>query len=95
MISPALKVETHQVMSLPRSSLVVAVEEVGQLLTDAEVHLLTRLLTQTLQFIDVPVTIVFECEQRVTVELAESPGLTNTFEDALDKRVTKPEDVCF
>ena len=46
---------------------VVAEEEVGQLFADAEVCLLTSLLTQSLQLIDIAMAIVLEIDTRVSL----------------------------
>ena len=61
--------------------LVVAVQLVTQLLADAEVSLLTRLLGQTLQLVDVAVSVVLECKLAVAVELTQSPGLVDSSDD--------------
>ena len=74
--------------------LVIAIQLVGQLFADPQVCLLTRLLGQTLQLVDISVTVIFKSEPTVGVELAQSPGLGHSSEDALDQRVTKSECCC-
>ena len=90
MISAPLDIDTDQIMALTRSRLVVAVKLTDKLLADAQVSSLTRLLAQTLQLIDVAVTLVLEGESGVRVELAQSPGLVGASENALNQGVTKP-----
>ena len=90
MVSAPLYVDTDQIMSLSWSSPVVAVQLAHQLLADAQVGLLTRLLTQPLQLVDVAMALVLEREPGVRVELAQPPGLVGSTEDALDQGVAKP-----
>ena len=84
MISAPLDVDADQIMALTRSCLVVAVKLTDKLLADTQVSTLTRLLAQTLQLIDVSVTLVLEREPGVRVELAQPPGLVGPSEYALD-----------
>ena len=95
MISAPLNVDADQIMALTRSRLVVAVKLTDKLLADAQVSSLTRLLAQTLQLIDVAVTLVLEGEPGVRVELAQSPGLVGPAEYALNQGVTKPCKIYF
>jgi len=90
MVSAPLYVDTDQVVAVTRSSPVVAVQLAHQLLADAQVRLLTWLLTQPLQLVDVAMPLVLECKPGVRVELAQPPGLVGATEDALDQGVTKP-----
>ena len=71
--------------------LVVAVEELSELLADPEVRLLAGLLREALQLVDVAVAAVLEGEPGVRVEVAEAPGLVHAAEHALHQRVAEPE----
>ena len=62
--------------------LVVAVKLMCQLLADTQVSLLAGLLGQTLQLIDIAVSVVLEGKPAVGVEFPQSPGLV----DASDKK---------
>ena len=53
----------------------------GELVADTEVGLLTGLLGQTLQLIDIAVPVVLECKPAVGVEFPQSPGLVDSSEN--------------
>ena len=62
--------------------LVVAVKLMCQLLADTQVSLLAGLLGQTLQLIDIAVSVILEGKPAVGVEFPQSPGLV----DSSDKK---------
>ena len=94
MVTASLYVGAHQVvtsswLSLNRgnddstfsdswSYLVIAVQLVGELLAHTEVRLLAGLLGQSLQLIDIAVSVVFECKPAVCVEFPQSPWLVDS-----------------